>query len=162
MSEHYLEDNLWSDLLLAERQFSNARGRLLAAHASLHDVLDPALRDPAQRRSALRFLQTLDEPTRREYFPTLIGLASVGHVDIALVRDVILSLDREWLSSAVWAPVEERLHAEATDEEYRRYAELLRVLDPKLLGRLVELALSSGDEDTREVGEDFRRYVPRG
>jgi hypothetical protein len=159
MSQQPVEDQLWSDLLLAERQFADARGRLLATHGSLHSVLEPALRDPTQRRTALRVLQTLDEPTRREYFSTLVELASVAHVDIMLVRDVLLSLDTVWVRSNIWLQIEETLKTQGTDEEYRRYAEILHIIDARLLGKLVGLALQSEDADVREVAEDFALHA---
>ncbi len=45
--------------------------------------------------------------------------------------------------------------------EYRRFLELIALLDPGLLGRYVTVGLSSTDADVRESAEDFRaKWLP--
>ncbi|MGH9116595.1 MAG: hypothetical protein ACRD0A_01565 [Acidimicrobiales bacterium] len=79
----------WDDLAEAERQFVAARRRLVAAGDDLIPVLRSALKQPSPRGTALRLLLVVDVGIRLTLFPELIELASVGHSDIGLCRDVI-------------------------------------------------------------------------
>ena len=47
----------------------------------------------------------------------------------------------------------------ATDEEYRRIAELYLELDKELLKKHIYRALRHNDIDVREVGQDFQKHV---
>ncbi|WP_254174517.1 hypothetical protein [Planktothrix pseudagardhii] len=53
----------------------------------------------------------------------------------------------------------EEVLADGTDEEYRRLLELYINIDDHLTERLVKRALSHEDEDIREAGEDFQKYL---
>jgi hypothetical protein len=121
-------------------------------------VLQKALKDPVQRGTALRYLlyATLEE--RQPLFDDLLVLASVGHADIALCRQLILSLPKAWVVSNIESRAEPLL-AKGTDEEYRRLLELYIELDHNLAYRLAARALQHNDADIREAGEDFMKSL---
>ena len=92
-----------------------------------------------------------------EVFPELVDLATTGHSDIALLRQVLSTLPDGYLDSFLWVEVDRAL-AGADDEVFRRLAELLEDLGrADELGALVALAEVSDDADVREVATDFRR-----
>ncbi len=154
---------LWQQLVDAERRYYAAKMALVEARsilaksdADLYDLIRRGLCTVPERGTALRLLSTLDEDIRRKLFPILIDLASVGHADIKLVREVILSIDVHWLEENISAQVERVLRESDTYEEYRRLAELLRLMRSPSLSMLVDRAASSADPDVREVAKDFQ------
>jgi hypothetical protein len=156
MKKHHTnaDSTLWRHLLNTEIALTQAR---MNFHASCKDkiaVIQKALQDPAQRGTALRYLFHTKIAERQQVFDTLLELASVGHADIGLCREVILSLPRAWVISTIESRAESLL-TEGTDEEYRRLAELYLELDPGLVYRLATRALQHSDPDIREVGEEF-------
>jgi hypothetical protein len=95
------------------------------------------------------------EEVRRHLFQTLIDLAAVSHSDIQLVRDVILSIDRQWLAIHIEPEVDRVLDNAQEYEEFRRLAELLKMMESPHLASLVARAAASDDPDIREVAQDF-------
>jgi hypothetical protein len=157
---------LWKRLIDAERKFIaarmalfSARSAVLSSEADVIGLLSHALKKPSERGAALRLLLMVDEPARRQVFPTLVELASVGHSDIHLVRDVIMSLDATWLAQQVPDEMEHVLERSATHEEYQRFAELLQVMGSPYLGVLVKKAAASDDPDIQDVAAGFRGYL---
>ena len=157
-------ERVWQAYVSAEAEYIRAEGTLLRAQShlstlsvdSLYLLLERALRGAGERRAALHLLASLDETVRRRLFPALIDLAAVGHKDIQFVRDVIVSLDKDWLTKNLPEQVERILQPSATYEEYRRLAELLSLLHSPLINTLVKQAARSSDLDIREVANDFR------
>ncbi|HEX6800009.1 MAG TPA: hypothetical protein VF116_20020 [Ktedonobacterales bacterium] len=149
---------LWQTMFNAEQTFIGARMAFFQAVQSGDDVvpiLEKALSGPSQRGMALRLLPLLDESIRRQVFPTLVELASVGHSHIQLVRDVIQSISGDWVQEHIGSEVEKILDRSLTYEEYRRLAELLDLLHSPYLRTLVQRAAQSNDLDIREVATDF-------
>ena len=140
-----------SDRQLLSEQFTN--------WAKLNDkvrVLRNGLQCTSQRDVALRLLLLLDNDMRKAVFDILVNLASVGHSDIQLCRDVIQVMPRKWVLDRIMAVVDSVLRDNPDDyESYRRYAELLKELDQNLLRQLVERAALSSDIDVQEVASDF-------
>lgn len=81
-------------------------------------------------------------------------MASVGHADVQLARDVILTLPLPWVLERVEAAAEPLLR-EGAGEEYRRLLELYRLLDRGLMTRLATRSAQHTDADAREAGADF-------
>lgn len=155
-------ERLWQQLVSAEQKYIasrmglfRARAALLESSADVAALVQAALGRVPERGTALRLLMDLDEATRCRVFPTLVEVASVGHADIQFARDVILSLNRQWLLDHLPAEVERVLSQGATGEEYRRLAELLDSVRSPYLATLVEKAAASADVDIREVAEDY-------
>lgn len=146
---------LWANLLEAEQNFVRAR-REVVADDTLAELIGRALTVPSERGTALRLLQTIDVTGRMRHFAALVELASVGHVDIGLCREVIGSIPAYWVEPRLVAQIAPILETGGS-QEYRRFAELLEAYSPVLLDDLVEKALHSDDADIREVGDDFRR-----
>ncbi len=162
-------ERLWQRYNRADKQHVAASMALFRARTALIQSIHPsvkhlerlrsALRDPLERGPALRLLLDLDEALRREVFPTLVELASIGHSDIELVRKVILSLNVDWVLDHIQVEVERILEQSAVRpnnyEEFRRLAELLDMIHSPYLAMLVAKAAVSDDLDIREVAEDF-------
>ena len=149
------DSSLWEAVCHAEASYKNARIALISGATDIISVLRQALQRPDQRGTALRCFECLTEIQKRELFPELVRLASVGHSDIQLCRDAILSLPREWVCSRIDGEVSPLL-ASASEEEYRRIAELYLELDGTLLERHLDRALQHSDFEVREVAADFR------
>ncbi|HEX6817569.1 MAG TPA: barstar family protein [Ktedonobacterales bacterium] len=145
---------LWQNLKDAEHAFHAARMALFRV-GDIADILYEALHNVAERGTALRVLLIQPEQARRRVFPRLIELASVGHRDIQLVRDVILSMDRQWVLEHIGPEVDRVLDSALEYEEYRRLAELLGIIGSPHLAILVARAAASDDHDTSEVAEDY-------
>lgn len=146
---------LWHALRVAEDQFFKARHAFVAGAPANERTLEEALSRVSDRGTALRLLAILPEQNRRAVFARLVDLASVGHSDIALVRSVILNMERPWVVSNI-EPLVDVILEQGDEEEYRRFAELFAELDEGLLRRHVERCLRSPSSDVREVGDDFR------
>src|SRR2546423_12266399 len=148
--------SVWMRLCKAEIEYLRARQTFLQNRGDSVRELAKGLDDPAQRGTALRLLATVPVEVRYPLFPKLVELASFGHGEIVLVRSLISQLDSAWLAEHLPTQVDRIMSSpKATYEEYRRLAELLRDLDPRLLKQLVLRAKESADADIREVGEDF-------
>ncbi|ELR99403.1 hypothetical protein [Gloeocapsa sp. PCC 73106] len=141
---------LWQQLLSHRQKFLTQSGDRLS-------ILKEALHNPSERVTALQLCLYLTEAERQTLFDELVRLASVGHSDIELVRQTILSLPHSWLSTHIEA-VAESLLEEGTDEEYRRLLELYINIDNHLAKRLIKRALQHQDPEIQEVGEDFEKH----
>lgn len=145
---------LWQNLKDAEHAFHAARMALFRV-GDIADILYEALHNVAERGTALRVLLIQPEQARRRVFHRLVELASVGHNDIQLVRDVILSMDRQWVLEHIGPEVDWVLDNALEYEEYRRLVELLDMIGSPHLATLVTRAAASDDYDSREVAEDY-------
>lgn len=145
---------LWRDLVEAEGNFLAARHSFVRAAANPVAILRDALHRPSERGIALRLLRSLPTKDSLGLFDDLVELASVGHADISLARELIVRMPRDWVLSNIEATAQPLLLG-ATDEEYRRLLELYILLDPNLTMQLASRAAASQDEDIREAGADF-------
>lgn len=157
-TKYYQNDiHVWHQLVDQEKTYLETR-KIFLNSPSRVELLRKALQNPSERATALKFINYLTKSEHQSLFDELIKLASVGHSDIELVRNTILSLDKIWLLENI------EIHAESilengTDEEYRRLLELYIQLDNQLTQRLVVKALQHLDTDIQEVGEDFKNYL---
>lgn len=162
MSIHKESDSkrLWQRLVSAEDEYYGAWAGISLAERDGVDFtehLRPALGDVRERGTALRFLAVADERVKRRVFPELVEAASVGHADFGLARDVLFSLDREWLLAHLPAEIERILALPTSDdEEYRRFAQILHDLQSPYLAALVARATTSENPHIREVADDYR------
>jgi hypothetical protein len=148
------DEALWRALVDREKAFYAARAAFMSGATDRVAVLRSALRSAAERGTALRVLPLLPVAERQALFDDLVRLASVGHADVQLVRDAILSLPRDWTLTRLEAAAEPLLQ-DGTDEEYRRLLELYVQIDPTLTRQLAARAVRHTDEHVREAGEDF-------
>jgi hypothetical protein len=149
------DQQLWRLFCRAEADFYTARMALVRDASELPSLIRRALDSPSQRGTALRLLQILPESVSRTCLEKLVGLASVGHSDVALCRDVILRIDHEWLIANVDAFVEPLL--ENCTEEFRRFAELYDRLDENLLRIHLNRCADHQYEEIRDIAADFTR-----
>ena len=149
-------DELWLAYCRAEQAADETLRPFLAAVPDPVAFLAPHLQHRG-RVYALRVLERRSEVERRRLLPDLVAVASITVRELRFVHSAIASLDRAWLEANIEPYVWQQLGPEATDEHYRRLAELLYGLGLRdLLNKLVDRAAASTDEETREVAADFR------
>jgi hypothetical protein len=153
------DEALWAAVVQAEGRFFAARVAFLTDAGNRVDALRAALRTAAQRGTALRVLPFCSPAERQLLFDDLLRLCSVGHSDVLLCREAILSLPRDWVLARVERAAEPLLSA-GGEEEYRRLLELYAELDTGLTRRLADRAARHEDPDVREAGTDFLRGLP--
>ena len=139
------DDDLWRDLVEKEMAYLIAHRAFLVGAKNRTAVVRNALRG-RDRHTALGVVRFLTEDERKELFETLVFLASSAHGSIGAVRDLVLSLPREWVLSNIEREAEPYLR-DGTYDEYRRFLELYEELDPDMTQRLARLR--------------FRPYRPR-
>lgn len=150
--------DLWQSVVTRELAYIQSRQEFLSGCAERVTTIQKGLQNPGERGTALRLFFYLSLPERQSLLDELVELASVGHSDLELCREAILSLPKAWLLEHIEGSVEGLL-AEGTDEEYRRLLEFYVKIDDSLTQRLVKRALQHEDADVREAGEDFQNYL---
>ena len=157
-TKYYQNDiDIWYQLIDQEKAYLETR-KIFLNSPSRVELIRKALQNPSERATALKVINYLTEEERQNLFSELINLVSVGHSDIKLVRNTILSFDKKWLLDNIETQAESVLE-NGTDEEYRRLLELYIQLDDGLTQRLIAKALQHSDIDIQEVGEDFKNYL---
>jgi len=149
---------LWRQFASSEVAAIQSRQRFLAECNDRVETIRQALHNPAERGTALRVLDYLPLEERQCLLDDLVDLASVGHSDLELCRQAILSLPRPWLRVNLEKSAEPLLQA-GTEEEYRRLLELYVELDWSLTQQLARRATQHCDPDIQEAGEDFLTYL---
>ncbi len=145
---------LWAAVVESEGRFTGARAAFMTGAADRLAAVRAALRTASQRGTALRVLRLFTVAERQALFDELVRLVSVGHADVDLCREAILSLPRDWVLATIESHAEPLLR-NGTEEEYRRLLELYLQLDRELTARLAARAARHHDPDVREAGEDF-------
>ncbi len=157
-TKYYPQDTvLWHQLIDQEKAYLETRKNFLNSSSKV-ELIKRALQNPSERATALKVISYLTNIERQSLFDELIKLVAVGHSDIQVVRNVILSFDKLWLLNNIETQAESVLN-NATDEEYRRLLELYIQLDNQLSQKLVTKALQHPDIDIQEVGADFQIYL---
>ena len=157
-TKYYQNDiDIWHQLIDQEKAYLETRNNFLNSPSKV-ELIKKALQNPSERATALKVINYLATEERQSLFDELINLVSVGHSDITLVRNTVLSFDKKWLLDHIETQAESVLENGA-DEEYRRLLELYIQLDDGLTQRLVAKALQHPDIDIQEVGEDFENYL---
>lgn len=145
---------IWKALLDSERAYFRARQNFILRVPDKLSIVRKSLHIPSERSTALRLFPFLKAEERLQLFDELLYLASVGHADISLVRETILTLDRNYVINNIELFAKNILE-NGGHEEYRRLLELYILLDPNITYRLATIASRSTDEDIREAGMDF-------
>jgi hypothetical protein len=104
--------------------------------------------------AVLYVAQFLRESELKELFPEWVDLVSQAHRYIAQARNVMHSLPRDWVIANIEG-VAEPILQNGTEDEYRRFLEMYRELDPNLTLRLAQRAVQSQDTEIKEAGRDF-------
>lgn len=148
-----LDQDLWHRFIRAEHSFHAVRVQLMRS-PSIVALVRAGLKQPKERPAALNVAALLPIDARQQLFADLLALVSFGHGRIGVVREIILSLPRDWLLAHI-EEYAEPLLAYEDYEEYRRLLELYSLIDRDLTLRLAHRAAAHGDADIREAGEDF-------
>jgi predicted DNA-binding transcriptional regulator AlpA len=116
-------------------------------------LLRRALRLPGgnNRATAVALLEKLTVEEKKSLFPELIQLARSAHGPVGKVRDILLSLPREWVLSRIDGEVEPILREEEYDD-YWMFLELYKQLDTERAVALARRAALNGGPDIRELG----------
>lgn len=153
-----LDDSIWQSLVKAETDYEQARWYFFKHSSSVLNTLRKALHTPTERETALKLIKYINTEDHKDLLYDLIEEASVGHSDIQLCRETILSLLKEWLIENIEVPIQKVL-INGGDEEYRRLIELCTLIDNNLVEKLSKQALTHSNEDIKEVGKDFQEYL---
>ncbi len=151
-----LAETLWDRLVEAEIRSSDAFRAFFSEGVDRVPSMRRGLRGGSGgmgRSAAIRFFPYLPLPERQQLFPDLVFLATVGHGSIQAVRDLILSLPRDWVIERIEREAEPLLQ-KGDYEEHRRFLELYELLDADMTQRLARRAAANPDPDIREAGED--------
>ena len=147
-------ESAWREYLSADTNLIRAKLRLGSHIEPRTSLILASLGCVAERGATLRWLMATTEFIDRDLSRALLGLAAVGHSDIQLVRDVMMKyrdqIPEEWLAQDVAA-----LLADGDEEEYRRLAELFRVMSRTLVRLILTVAAQSSDLNIRQVAVDF-------
>ena len=144
--------NLWRRLVDSHKAFALALQEFLTRDVDRVTLMRNALHNE-DRTTALYLLPHLKTSELEELWSDLIFLASFSHGAIQTVRDVILSLSREWVLARIEETAEPLLR-NGTYDEYRRFLELYIALDHDLAVRLARRAVKHPSIDVKEAGED--------
>jgi hypothetical protein len=143
----------WQRLVKAHIEFCQAMTEFFSNKDAAVDCLRRSLRGN-DRMTAIAMVKKLRPDDILLLFNELVFLASFSHGSIQSVRDIILSLPRDWVLSNIESSVEPLL-SNGTYDEYRRFLELYSQLDRNLTLKLARRAFEYSDEDIREAGEEY-------
>lgn len=145
---------IWDRLVQSHQAFALASMEFLTGNVNRVALVRYGLRTGHGRHTAIYMLRSLKQIELQELFDDLMFCVSHGHGAVDAIREVILSLPREWVLARIEAAAEPLL-IDATYDEYRRLLELYELLDPVLTQKLAMRAMQHWDPDIREAGEDF-------
>lgn len=147
------QQTVWNQVSSSYIAFAQALKDFLAEDVDRVDIMKKALMDK-DRHTAIYLLQYLSQSEQIQLFPELIFLTSFSHGAVETVRQVIISMPREWVLNYIEQTAEPYLK-NGTYDEYRRFLELYSELDHEMTLRLAKRALKQDDPDVREVGAEF-------
>lgn len=155
MSEKLSENDIavWKHLVATYEAFALALRDFLAEDVDRVSLIRSTLRS-SNKNTAIYMLQYLRPSELQSLFDDLVFFSSFAHGCVQTVREVIVSLPREWVLANI-EKVAEPLLREGTYDEYRRLLELYVKLDHNLALKLAQRAAAQADEDIKEAGEDF-------
>lgn len=146
---------LWRRIVDADTALHVELRNLFAPGVDRLSLLGAGLRKPgADRMTALTIVERLPISERQQLFDTLVFLASFSSGLVQCVRDIILSLPRDWVLARIEQAAEPLL-SDGTYDEYRRFLELYELLDRGLTLKLARRAAAQSDPDIREAGQDY-------
>ena len=147
------QQTIWNQVSSNYKAFAQALREFLAEDIDRIGIMKKALMDK-DRHTAIYLLQYLSQTEQIQLFPELVFLTSFSHGAVGTVRQVILSLPREWVLEYIEQNAEPYLKT-GTCDEYRRFLELYSELDREITLRLAKRALKHDDPDVREAGTEF-------
>lgn len=147
------DQSIWHHLVESHLAFSQALKEFLVGKVDRVSLVKKAFRQ-GDIATALYVARYIEADELKQLFGELVRLSTApGYA--GTVRDIILSLPREWVLSNIEKTVEPLLQHDATENEFRRILELYRELDSHLVYNLAQRAIKHIDNDIQEAGEDF-------
>ncbi len=150
MSDH---PELWDQVSKSYKAFSLALMKFLASDVDRVEIMKKELLGH-DRPTAIYLLRFLSQEELLQLFNELVYLSSFSHGSIEVIRQIILSLPRDWVLSNI-EQVAEPILEHGSYEEYRRLMELYLKLDRNLTVELAHRATKKEDSDIKEAGQDF-------
>ena len=158
MSDKTSEDRqLWDRLVESHMAFVKAAMEFLSGDVDRISLLRNALRGK-ERTTALYIAPQLSVGEKQALFREWLFLASFDHGALHRVREIILSLPRDWVLANIENETADLLNS-ADSLEYRRFLELYLLLDSHLALRLAKQANTHRDKEIRETGEEFLEKI---
>lgn len=154
------EHAAWGRLVRGHAAGSLSAGQFLAQDvdrvALVKSALRGGLRTPGwnDRATALYVAHWLSVGELERIFDELVALASTSHGSLGHIRDLMLTLPRDWVLARIEAGAE-RYVREGTEDEYRRFLELYDLLDRDLTLTLARRAVEHRDPNIREAGQEY-------
>ena len=165
------ESKYWDEIYTADLEYTNKIFKTWLKVNDKKNSLSSALKgrhsseEVSYRSAALRFLLVSDLSGIFSYSENgrtididivriIVELASVGHSDIELCRNVIKILPNYWLKDNL-IDLMEPILSNGDEEEYMRLAELCRDIDIDLLKYILNKAKESTNADILEVPSFF-------
>lgn len=145
--------SLWKRLVNTYMEFGLVLQEFISRDVDRVAIIKSAL-NSEDRVIAISLLRYLNVTDLKRLFDQLVFLSSFSHGAISTIREVILSMPRDWVLSNIESTAEKFL-TNGTYDEYRRILELYNELDQDLTSKLARRAMSNSDDDIREAGEDF-------
>lgn len=90
------QQTIWNQVSSNYKAFAQALREFLAEDIDRIGIMKKALMDK-DRHTAIYLLQYLSQTEQIQLFPELVFLTSFSHGAVGTVRQVILSLPREWV-----------------------------------------------------------------
>jgi hypothetical protein len=144
---------LWERVSQSYKAFSLALQDFLSPEVNRVDIMKKELLDQ-DRVTAVYLLRYLTQEELIQLFNELVYLSSFSHGSVEIIRQIILSLPRDWVISNI-KQVAEPIIKNGGYDEYRRLLELYLKLDHNLTTNLALRAINQEDSDIKEAGEDF-------
>lgn len=116
-------------------------------------LMSTSLHGP-DRILGIMLLPYLNTEEKKDIFSDLIYLASFTHGGLSATRKAIMSLPKKWLLENIEMRIEPYLQ-NSDYEQYRRFLELVFLIDENIAKQLACRASQNSDYDIKEAGEDF-------
>jgi len=154
------DQDAWSRLAESYKTFSLALREFFSESIDRIAIMREALKGE-DKHAAIYILAHLGIEDHKLLFKELVFLASYAHGAIQAIRNIILSLPRDWVLGHIEEAAEPLLRSDGDDidDTYRRLLELYSQLDRSLALKLARRAAAHSDHDTREAGEEFLRQL---
>jgi hypothetical protein len=157
VSSSHGDDAVWRHLADSYKIFSNALAEFLTENVDRIGIMRVAFHTD-DRKTAIYMLRYLSAAELEQLFDELVILASYSHGAVQTVREVILTLPKDWVLSNIENAAEPLLTT-GTYDEYRRLIELYMQIDNELAYNLAQRAAQHLDPEIKEAGEDFLEKI---
>lgn len=144
--------NTWEQMEHAHEAFARLVGEFKSGDkATRLELIQKGYKNRALTMDVLEYLVPEE---LQDLLPFLLSHARSVHPYLRRVRQLILTIPKDWLTDNIEKAAEPLLTT-GDDEEYRRLLELYIQIDDELAIKLAKRAQASTDPNIRDVGEEF-------